>query len=434
MNNDPHSHGVWEKTAPDAPVTEVLDQDVTADVAIVGGGYTGLSAALHLARAGQSVVLAEAVEAGFGGSGRNVGLVNAGMWVMPDKIIGTLGSGMGTALLELLGQGPQEVFDLIRAEAIDCQAVRTGTLHCAVGASGLRNLAERAAQWRRRGVDLELLGAENAAAAIGSCAYSGALLDHRAGTIQPLAYARGLARVAQAAGARIFTGSPVLAVETRNGAPLLRTSRGSITAGKVIMATDAYTRHVYPEVRETQVMLPYFNFATRPLSDNLRQSILPYRQGAWDTREVLSSFRLDAAGRLIFGSVGSLTGRGLAVHRNWAHRAIARIFPQLGDVTFESGWCGQIGMTRSNLPRLSCLGPDILAISGYNGRGIAPGTVFGRLLAEHLSGHRSLADIPLPSQQLAAPVFGRLREPLIALGAQLVHLVENRLPRSGRHG
>ncbi len=426
MNKDPQSHGVWELTSPEAPRTEVLSGDVTADVAIVGAGYTGLSAALHLARAGRSVVVAEAVEIGFGGSGRNVGLVNAGMWVMPDKITATLGPDMGERLLALLGQAPQEVFDLIRAESIDCEAVRTGTLHCAVGNSGLRELGERASQWRRRGVDLELLKAGNAAAALGSTAYSGALLDHRAGTIQPLAYARGLAKVAQRAGARIYTGTAVTEIVPGAGATRLRTRGGSITAAKVILATDAYTQHVFPEIRDTQVMLPYFNFATQPLSDNLRQSILPYRQGAWDTREVLSSFRMDAAGRLIFGSVGSLRGSGQSVHQGWARRAIARIFPQLGDVAFESGWHGQIGMTRDHLPRLSRLGPDILAISGYNGRGIAPGTAFGRLLAELLTEQRAIGDIPLPLRDLTAVPFGRLREPIIALGAQLVHLVENR--------
>ncbi len=194
----------------------------------------------------------------------------------------------------------------------------------------------------------------------------------------------------------------------------------------MILATDAYTQHVFPEIRQTQVMLPYFNFATAPLSDNLRQSILPNRQGAWDTRDVLSSFRMDAAGRLIFGSVGSLSGSGQSVHEGWARRAIARTFPQLGDVAFDSGWHGKIGMTRDNLPRLSRLGPDILAISGYNGRGIAPGTVFGRLLADHLTGQLGLVDIPLPLRSLDAAPFGRLREPLISLGAQLVHLVENR--------
>ncbi|SNR52109.1 NAD(P)/FAD-dependent oxidoreductase [Puniceibacterium sediminis] len=426
MNNDPTSHGAWERTAPAAPPTAPLDRDITVDVAIVGAGYTGLSAALHLARGGQSVAVAEAVEVGFGGSGRNVGLVNAGMWVMPDKITETLGVEMGERLLDLLGQGPAEVFDLIRAESINCEAQTSGTLHCAVRATCQREITQRSEQWARRGVDLQVLNGPDAASALGTDAYCGALLDHRAGTIQPLAYARGLAQAAQNAGAHIFTGTPVTDIHPGPNGVTLRTPHGRITAGKVILATDAYTQHIFPEIRQTQIMLPYFNFATKPLSDNLRQTILPSRQGAWDTREVLSSFRMDAAGRLIFGSIGSFRGTGQSVHRGWAQRAIARIFPQLGAVAFESGWYGQIGMTADNMPRLSRFGPDILAISGYNGRGIAPGTVFGRLLAEHLNGQRRLDEIPLPLRDLSVPPMARLREPFIALGAQLVHLVENR--------
>src|SRR5690606_7013225 len=206
---DPRSHGLWEKTAPPAPATAALAGERKAEVAVVGGGYTGLSAALHLADAGVGVVLLEAAEIGFGGAGRNVGLVNAGMWVKPDILVATLGPAKGEPLLELLGDGPRRVFELIEKHGIACEATRNGTLHCAVGKAGLKELEEREAQWQRRGAPVELLSAAEAAAKIGTAAYAGALLDHRAGTVQPLAYARGLARAALAAGATIHTGSPV---------------------------------------------------------------------------------------------------------------------------------------------------------------------------------------------------------------------------------
>ncbi len=209
MQNDPLSHGLWEKTAPPAPPTSPLKGSVKADVAVVGCGYTGLSAALRLAEKGAKVVALEAVEIGFGGAGRNVGLVNAGMWLPPSDIVKTLGPDYGERLLKLLGDAPAEVFKLVEAHAIDCDLVRNGTLHCAVGSSGRAEIEDRARQWGERGAPVRVLSAAETAARIGSDVYPGSLLDLRAGTIQPLAYARGLGRAAIAAGAAVHTQSPV---------------------------------------------------------------------------------------------------------------------------------------------------------------------------------------------------------------------------------
>ena len=151
----------------------------------------------------------DGAEIGFGGSGRNVGLVNAGMWVMPDELPATLGETYGQRLLTLLGDAPRVVFELVDKHKIACEIERAGTLHCAVGARGFAELEERERQWRARGAPVRLLDKAEAAAKIGTNAYAGALLDERAGTIQPLAYARGLAGAAIAAGARVFSSSPV---------------------------------------------------------------------------------------------------------------------------------------------------------------------------------------------------------------------------------
>lgn len=422
MLGDDRSHGLWEKTAPPAPATTVLASDRTADVAVVGGGYTGLSAALHLAEAGVDVVLLEAAEIGFGGAGRNVGLVNAGMWVKPDTLVATLGPAKGEPLLELLGDGPRRVFELIEKHRIACEATRNGTLHCAVGKAGLKELEEREAQWRRRGAPVELLSAGQAAAKLGTAAYAGALLDHRAGTVQPLAYARGLARAALAAGATIHTGSPVRAIASEGAGWRLATPGGALRAAVVVVATDAYSEGPWTALRTQQVRLPYFNFATAPLPPELLRSILPERQGAWDTKAVLSSFRLDQSGRLIFGSVGALRSTGRTVHRAWSRRALRRLFPALTGMGFETEWFGMIGMTDDNLPRFHRLDCNVLTICGYNGRGIAPGTVFGQVLADLVLGRLRDEDCPLPCTAPQDARFRSLREGLIKWGAQVAHL------------
>ncbi|MBM3519846.1 MAG: FAD-binding oxidoreductase [Alphaproteobacteria bacterium] len=422
MLDDPRSHGLYEISAPPAPETAPLAGKATADVVIVGGGYTGLSSALHLAEAGKSAIVLEAHEIGFGASGRNSGLVNAGLWMKPEDLLATLGETHGNRVLELLGQGPAEVFRLIDRHAIACEAVRKGTLHCGYGEAGRREVAERHRQWAARGAPVHLLSGEEAARRIGSSAYAGALLDLRAGTLQPLAYARGLAKAAISAGARIHTGSPVDSAHYENGAWIVPTARGEVSAPWLIVATDAYTRLFWPAIRREQVHLPYFNLSTRPLSADLLKSILPGGEGCWDTRTVLSSFRIDAAGRLIFGSAGALRGSGTPIHRAWAHRALKRIFPQLGQVEFETEWYGMIGMTGDHLPRLHRFGTRAIGFCGYNGRGISPGTVFGRMLAEHILGKRTEAEMPLPVTEFERAPFQGLREAYYEYGAQIAHV------------
>ena len=421
MKNNPRSHGLWEHSAPPAPPTSVLSGNLIADVVVIGAGFTGLSAALHLAEAGASVIVIEGHEIGFGGSGRNVGLVNAGMWVMPDNLPGELGEVYGSRLIQLLGEAPSVVFELVEKHAIACEVERSGTLHCAVGAKGLAELQERARQWQARGAPVHLLNAEETARKVGMTAYSGSLLDLRAGTIQPLAYARGLAGAAIKAGARIFTSSPVVDAEEVGSGWQVRTDSGLVLANWVIVATNAYTTHVWPQIRAELVHLPYFNLATKPLSDNLRNTILPERQGVWDTNEILSSFRFDQQGRLVFGSVGALRRLGQSIHPNWGRRALRKLFPQLADTAFEYEWYGSIGLTSNNLPRFHKLAHGVVSFSGYNGRGIAPGTTFGRTLARLVLGDIQEADLPLPLTEPEPVRYRGMKEACYEIGAQIVH-------------
>lgn len=427
MHIEAGTHGLWGRTAPPAPATGRLQGAATADVAIVGGGFTGLSAALHLAASGARVTVLEAGEIGFGASGRNVGLVNAGMWTMPEDVTAALGPLHGERILQLLGDGPGYVFDLIRRHGIDCEAQPGGTLHCAVGEHGLRELEQRERQWQARGAPVKLLGRAETARRIGTAAYAGSLLDMRAGTIQPLAYARGLARAAITAGVTIFTASAVHAIERSGLGWKLTTAHGSLAADWVVVAVDAYGTGPWPQVVREQVQLPYFNFATRPLGAAQRSAILPGLEGCWDTREVLTSFRLDRDGRLVFGSVGALRGPGASIHRGWARRSLRRLFPDLADIPFEHEWYGRIGMTADNMPRIHRFAPQVLGVSGYNGRGISPGTAMGKVLASHIGGQTREADLPLPITPALPVPFRRSREAYYEVGAMAAHFFSERI-------
>lgn len=426
MLNDPRSHGLWEKTAPAAPVTSMLETDIAARVVVVGAGYTGLSAALHLAEAGMDVVVLEAVDVGFGAAGRNVGLINGGMWVMPDDIPGVLGETHGDRALKLLGEAPLLVREIVETHGIECEIRTAGTLHLAVGKKGVAELQERHRQWSARGAPVELLSKEETIRRVGSEAYEGALFDPRAGTLQPLAYVRGLAHAAVAAGAKLFTRSPVISARRSGSGWQVGTGGGSVSADWIIVATDAYSTGPWDVVRDEQVHLPYFNLATAPLSDNLRKSILSGGEGCWDTENILSSFRMDQMGRLVFGSVGALRNTGAAIHTSWARRALKRIFPQLGAVEFETEWYGKIGMTRDAVPRLHTFGDNVIGFSGYNGRGIAPGTAFGKVLAQHILGDVPADQMPLPITQARPDAMRTMKEIYYEAGAQVAHLTQDR--------
>lgn len=426
MLGNPRSHGLWEKTAPVAPGSSPLHDQIIADAVVVGAGYTGLSAALHLAEAGLSVAVLEAVEVGFGGAGRNVGLINGGMWVMPDDVPKVLGAEHGERALRQLSEAPLLVREVIERHRIECELQTHGTLHLAVGEEGVKELQERHRQWSVRGAPVELLSAEETARRVGSHAYAGSLFDPRAGTLQPLAYVRGLAQAAIRAGVRLFTASAVTDARQEGEDWRVETARGSVSCQWVIVATDAYSIGPWARVREEQLHLPYFNFATKPLGDNLRRAILPNREGCWDTKEILSSFRMDQAGRLVFGSVGALRNTGAAVHRAWAKRSLKRLFPQLGDVEFEAEWYGKIGMTKDAVPRFHRFDRQVVGFSGYNGRGIAPGTTFGKTLADLVLGKITEAELPLPLTEPESIGFRTVKEAYYELGAQIAHLADNR--------
>lgn len=420
------THGLWEATAPARPKLDSLQGDQKTDIAIIGGGYTGLSAALHLTKMGKESILLEAEDIGYGGAGRNVGLVNAGLWLMPEDLIQLVGPEYGEKLIRILGASADLVFGLIREYGIECEALRNGTLHCADSRSGYKALQQREDQWLKRGAPVRLLEREEAAVATGSSSFYGALLDKRAGTVQPLAYAVGLAKAALKEGAKLYNHSPVTGFDKVSGGWKLSTPKGSLTAKSVIIAVQGYAEHAFKEYQKNLVPFNYFQFATSPLPEKVLKTVLPERQGAWDTNLILSSYRLDAAGRLVVGSVGMVEGFAWDIHENWVKRTIAKTFPQVGETSLDYGWYGRIAMTTNHIPRFHILDPSVAMVTSYNGRGIGPGTVFGKLLAEYMAGG-SVENIPLPVTNIDPVGFRNLRGLFYEAGARLYHFVQRRI-------
>lgn len=401
---------LWDASAEEAALSSPLDGDTTADLAIVGAGFTGLSTALHAAERGIDCQVIEARQIGYGGSGRNVGLVNAGLWLPPQEVRLRLGERYGTAFIKALGDAPSYVQSLIERHQMRCEMTRTGTIHAAHSAKGYQDLARRAEEWQRLGAPVDLLTRDKASELIGSKRFHGGLLDYRAGTINPMGYVRGLARAAQSAGAKVATGVTARKLRREAGKWIVETDRGAVTASSVVLGTNAYSDDLWPGLKNSFTMIHFFQLATVPLGDRV-STILRDGQGLWDTGPIMFSLRRDSFGRLIVGSMGPVFGGVGGLSRRWAARSLHRLFPNLGAVEFEHGWHGQIAMTPDHLPRIHRLADGLYTPIGYNGRGITPGTIFGKAIAELLSGGKE-EDLPLPISELkavaAAPLKARL--------------------------
>lgn len=387
---------LWSTTcAPMEPLPQ-LRTDERADVVVIGAGYTGLSAALHLAAAGRDVLVLDARGIGDGGSGLNGGQVIAGLKHDPDHLAARYGEHIASQLVDRSAEAPDLVFELIRRYSIECDARRTGWMQLAVSESHLAPLARRAADWRRRGADVAVLSDRDAARLTGSRRYLGGWLDRRGGAVQPLAYLRGLAGAAIACGARLFARSAARKLSRSGAGWRVRTAAGSATATVVIVATNAYTDGAFDALRRTVVAVPSVQVATTPLPAALSANILPGGQPVSDTQRLLCYFRLDAAGRFVLGTRGSY-GDVPYPSRTVAHeRALREIYPELARWPLEYRWGGFVALTRDGLPHLHEPAAGLLAGLGYNGRGVAMATTMGRLLARRALGESAESlDFPL---------------------------------------
>ncbi|WP_426389692.1 NAD(P)/FAD-dependent oxidoreductase [Variovorax sp. R-27] len=386
---------LWADTAPPAPPTPPLTESRKADVLIVGGGFTGLSAALHLAEAGAQACVLEAHEPGWGASGRNGGQVNPSLKHDPEELVQIYGHMRAEPLIDAVSRSADLVFDLIARHRIDCQPVRKGWIQAAYAQKDVAALHARAEQWAKRGVSTQQLDHAAVSARLGTEAFAGGWLDGRAGGIQPLAYTRGLVRAAQAAGTAVHGGTEVTALERRGTHWHASTSTGaSVTAEQVLIATNGYTGALWPKLSSTVLAANSFIVATEPLKGAAADAILPGGETASTSQRLLLYFRKDAQGRLLMGGRGHFADP--AGPADFAHleRSLELLFPQLGPLRYEYRWAGRIAVTRDFMPHVHTPAPGVTVALGYNGRGIALATSMGKHVAARLVD--AGADFPYP--------------------------------------
>jgi glycine/D-amino acid oxidase-like deaminating enzyme len=385
---------LYLETAERAEPVMPLAGDRKADVVVIGGGYTGLSTALHLAERGTDVVLLEACEPGWGASGRNGGQVNPGLKHDPDTVERDVGGELGARLVAFAGGAPAFVFALIERLGIPCEARRCGTLRAARHPKHVARVRISAEQYARRGAPVEFLDPAAVARATGTAQYQGALLDRRGGALNPLSYARGLARAASRAGAAVHGGTRVSGIERSGAAWRVRTSGGQVSCTQVVLATNGYTDALWPKLSRT--IVPVFGAiaASEPLPAGLARDLLPGRQVVYESGAVTVYYRLDDGQRLIIGGRGPMREIQSAADIPHILKYARRLWPALATVRFTHGWGGRLGFTADQYPHVHEPAGGVIACLGYCGRGVAMGTALGAALADRILGNTS--EFPLP--------------------------------------
>jgi len=412
---------LWQESGNENISFKPLKTSLVSDLAIIGGGYTGCSAALFAVNNALSVTLIDQ-KIGYGGSGRNVGLVNAGLWLPPEKVEKILGVEAGSKLNKALEKTPDLVFDLIDKYDIKCSANRSGTLHCAHSQKGLEDIQLRFQQLTARGAELELIDKDETQKRTGSSKFFGSLLNKKAGTINPLDYCQGLARAAHSQGANIYESTLATKIQSNNNYWLVDTPEGSIKAKMLLIATNAYQQPITGINSSEYTSVQYFQVATDPLSEKISKKILPNGEGCWDTASVMSSFRLDESNRFIIGGVGNLGHIASKIHTKWSKRKMESFFPMLKNTPIKYNWHGRIAMTNSHIPKIVKLGDNGYSIYGYSGRGIGPGTYFGKAVVESFfSGDEN--SLPVTPMSQNKEHYSGIKSKAFELGATARHLL-----------
>jgi glycine/D-amino acid oxidase-like deaminating enzyme len=405
--------------------TPALDGSRRVSIAIVGGGYTGLSSALHLAERGVEVAVLEAHEPGWGASGRNGGQVNPGLKHDPDRIEADFGSDLGGRMVRFSANAPSLVFDLVRSHQIQCEARQGGTLRAAYAPKYADQVRGTAEQCMRRDMPVELLEGDRLRSFAGTDRYLAAVLDRRGGTLNPLGYARGLAASAARAGATIHGDSPVLEISREGKRWNLRTPTGTLRAEKLVLATNAYTDDIFPKLRRSVV--PVFSgiIATEPLPGDAAKRILSEGASLYENGQITVYFRVDIGGRLLMGGRSPMRDGVTIEALSWLKRYTQRLWPELDQLRWSHAWNGQLAVTTDHYPHFHEPHPDVLISLGYNGRGVAMATAMGSEIARRLTG-TPVSELDMPLSDLreipfhalwkqaatARIIYGRIRDRL----------------------
>lgn len=382
MEIAPH-HSFWEQSTPPRQPLPALADTFKTEIAIIGGGLTGLSAALHLAQSGRKVTLIEAKTIGWGGSGRNNGQVIPTLAAMePAAMLARWGE-TGERFAHMVRDSADTLFSLVRTHNLDCDAAQNGWFQPAHSPDYLRLSDSRVKAWQNLGAPAELLDKAQGDALLGSPHWHGGMLNPTGGHVNPLKLSHELAQLCVENGVQIFEKTPATSIVRQPEGWQITTPQGSLNADAILLATNAYSGPLAPEVKRSIVPLTAWQLATEPLND---PSIIPNGQAISDTRGDLWYFRPTADGRLVTGAAILFKQGAKRRLKTILAKRLQTAYPQLENLKFSHVWSGFVGITADFTPRFHELGADYYTFTGYNGRGLALSLSVGREFARKLNG------------------------------------------------
>ena len=401
----------YQATANRTISTMPLKGDTTADVCIIGAGYTGLSAALELAEAGYKVVVLEAETIGFGASGRNGGQICTGFSSGQEKIERQIGKADAKRAFDLSQEAKQLILTRVAKHKIDCD-MRWGYMHCIPKAHQFKHLQECADEFAALGyVGNTLLTKAELEHKLGTSIYHGALRESYAGHFHPLNYCLGLAAAAIKAGAVVHEHSRVVEVDT-SSAPWARTDKGKVSAKFMIIGGNAYLGNLVKSL-ETKVMpVGSYIIATEPLGENCAKALIADNEAVANTNFIVDYYRRSADHRMVFGGRASYSTIEPSNLGEYMRPRMTTVFPQLKDVKIDYAWGGLIAITSNRIPDCGRLSPTVFYAHGYSGQGVSLAGMYGKLMSECVRGTAERFDLLAKIKHLPFP-GGRLRTPLL---------------------
>jgi gamma-glutamylputrescine oxidase len=404
----------------------VLDDDRQADVCVIGGGFTGLSAALNLAERGLNVVLLEAERIGFGASGRCGGLVGSGQRKEVMETEAMFGLERSRLLWDFAEAAKKEIRDRVEKHDIACDLQRGQLLgvHKKRYLGYAREMADVLAE-RYDYPFCAALDAEETRARVGSNRFLEGLYDSEALALHPLNYSLGLARAAAEAGVRLYERSRVVNYSQTDPA-VVKTANGSVNAAFVVLACNGYLGKLEPRVAGKIMPINNFMIATEPMEESRARQVINGRFGVHDTRFVVNYFRMSDDHRLLFGGGENYRAGFPRDIKNFVRPHMLKLFPQLKDVGIDFGWGGTLSVTVNRLPHVGRLQPNVFFAQGYSGHGISISSFAGKVIAEAVTGTADRFDVLAELPTHSFPGGTLLRYPGMVL-AMLYYSIRDRL-------
>lgn len=393
MSSIGHVDSYYAATAVGVPDLPRLDEDIACDVCVIGGGFTGLSTALHLAERGYDVVLLEAERVGWGASGRNGGHLGSGQRQDQQTLERALGVDAANTLWAMAQEAKATVKERIRRHQISCD-LKPGILHAGHKAKHAEWFA-RYADKLRTDYDyphIRPVSREEMSDMLGTRVYHGGNLDTDAGHLHPLNYALGLARAAGEAGVRVFEGSRVIGYERKSPAAV-RTRDGCVTADHVVLACNGYLDQLERRVNGRIMPINNFVLATEPLGEEGALALIRDDVAVADSKFVIDYFRLSADRRLLFGGGENYTRRFPGDIKSFVRKYMLRVYPQLVDMRIDYAWGGTLAITLKRMPHFGRLDPNVFFAQGFSGHGVALTALAGKLMAEAVAGTAERFDV-----------------------------------------